>query len=705
MTNLLKTVISLSLSGSLIGIIILFAKPFIKNKISKQWQYYIWLIVILRLLIPIAPESNFMNSLFRYSDFDVSSNNKLNYISENQIDDFNNVSTQYSDEDYKYTPIKNFDILRSIFDNLNFIWICIALIFIARKITVYQSFVKYIKSGCIEVSDIEILNRFNLIKEKIKLKGVIEFYTNPIASSPMILGVFHPCVILPNLNLSESEFYYTILHELTHYKRLDLAYKWLVQLTICLHWFNPIIYLIGKEINQACELSCDEAIIYKLDVSGKQEYGNTLLNAMNTGITYHDSIPTMFTESTQLLKERLEAIMKFKSKSKLGFIFTIAFTFVICLGSSITGAYTLPTTDNMNILLNNSPKSSTEMQTLTLGSKLFYLVDNEQQLKSIGSGKYTLDQNYMLNNDILLTEEWSAIGDFDNPFSGTFNGNGFEIQNLKNTDPNAVFAGLFGYANGAKIYNITLRNIDISKAGGKGKHVAPFVAIAENSEVFDNRLISDTKSDKNNLAKLQFSSLKMGVKSKLTPPFRLQAGKIYTVNAGWDEEEPDSINMKLVNKKGDILQNYTIQNKIPLVVTISKDDECSFIFENLNTKTITNLVATINPPTDLNLKLEPHTYLINKTQTININEKEHGSFPDCKFVFPNNTYCDVQLEWDNNGILYFSNENKNLDWGIIKGQCSFELESGTYEFPVRTKAWKDNEYPKNISGTITFTVK
>ena len=56
MNDILKTVLSLSLSGSLLMVTILLMKPMLKNRVSRRWQYYVWLIVIARLLLPLSPE-------------------------------------------------------------------------------------------------------------------------------------------------------------------------------------------------------------------------------------------------------------------------------------------------------------------------------------------------------------------------------------------------------------------------------------------------------------------------------------------------------------------------------------------------------------------------------------------------------------------------------------------------------------------------
>ena len=132
-----------------------------------------------------------------------------------------------------------------------------------------------------------------------------------------------------------------------------------------------------------------------------------------------------------------------------------------------------------------------EMDTIELKGKTYYLVSNETQLRAIGGSVYGLDKNYMQQCDIeLSTDEWKSIGTRANPFTGSYNGNGFEIKGLTMTDPYAPLIGMFGYAENANIYNITLRDYDIEKAGSKAKKksVAPIVAINVGSRVYDNNV-------------------------------------------------------------------------------------------------------------------------------------------------------------------------------------------------------------------------
>ena len=64
MNNLMLTVLSLSLAGSIIIAFLFLCKPLYKERLSKKWQYYVWLIVIARLLVPFSFEVNFVGNLF-----------------------------------------------------------------------------------------------------------------------------------------------------------------------------------------------------------------------------------------------------------------------------------------------------------------------------------------------------------------------------------------------------------------------------------------------------------------------------------------------------------------------------------------------------------------------------------------------------------------------------------------------------------------
>ena len=236
------------------------------------------------------------------------------------------------------SPVRN--MVTAVWTNLWLGWLVVALILFIRKITVYQDFVKYIQAGCVEVADIDLLERFGKLVERKRINTTVELYTNNLISSPLLIGFFRPCIVLPTVDLPPANFDYIILHELMHFKRRDMFYKWLVQFTLCIHWFNPFVYLMSREIGKTCELSCDEAVVQELDTKGRRAYGDTLLNAIGFGGSYKNSLVSLtLNENKELLRERLDAIMNFKKKTKWAITISLLLTVMLVCGFIVSGAY------------------------------------------------------------------------------------------------------------------------------------------------------------------------------------------------------------------------------------------------------------------------------------------------------------------------------------------------------------------------------
>jgi len=282
MNEILKIFFSLSISGSIIALVLFALKPFLKDRFSKTWQYYIWLIVLIRLLIPFSVEVSIVGQLFSEADKLITAQNEVSEsINENstKIDNFVPQSPQINNnETIQQEKTTNYWI--EIKSALWLIWLGIAVMLLVRKVTSYHSFVRYIKAGINELSDDKVLETFNTTCITIGLKKPLKIYINPLATSAMLVGIFKPFVVIPNIDISENELRNIFIHELTHYKRSDILYKWFTQLAVCLHWYNPLVYLVSREINKNCELSCDETIIRELDDNGKRSYGDTLLASL-----------------------------------------------------------------------------------------------------------------------------------------------------------------------------------------------------------------------------------------------------------------------------------------------------------------------------------------------------------------------------------------------------------------------------------------
>lgn len=357
MNEFIKILLSLSVSGTLLLLLILGLKPLYKNKFSKRWQYYIWIVVALRFLLPFTPDTTIVGSLFEKFDMAAITD---------EIPTSPNVPVPADTGNSKAEPTQiNREItaaaMREPFNKyvcLFFIWSALALVLFVRKVTVYQGFIQYIKAGNKEVSDIKILNLLSVCEEKLNIKTRVELSRNSLIASPMMIGFFRPRIILPIGELEDKELSYIFVHELIHYKQRDMFYKWLIQIVVCTHWFNPFVYLLEREVNKSCELSCDEIVLSVLDDSVKREYGDTLISFFKSNNLYKSSLASVtLTEGAEQLKERLGAIMKFRKKSKAVIAITAIFTVAVCACFFVTGAYATPSANSKekNLTANTTP--------------------------------------------------------------------------------------------------------------------------------------------------------------------------------------------------------------------------------------------------------------------------------------------------------------------------------------------------------------
>jgi beta-lactamase regulating signal transducer with metallopeptidase domain len=393
MNAVLKIFLSMSFSGSLLILILLLGKQFLKNKISRQWQYYIWLVVVLRLLLPFGPEVSLMGKTYRTVDQAISQAALLppqqqpplnvpggNLVPAVGAEHRKEMLNSPADDVTTTHPFQDIGVLL-----INHIWLVVALGLLIRKITIYQGFVRYIKARLTPVSDIEQLDELSIVAEQSGIKKPVELCVNPLVSSPLLIGLFHPCIVLPRVDILEKDFRYIVLHELTHYKRCDMFYKWLVQVTVCLHWFNPLVHLMSREITKACEFSCDEAVLTKMGSGNAQDYGKTLLDAMAAVGRYKENFGAVtLSENKHLLKERINAIMNFKKKSTAIRFLTGALTLCVMFGAAFVGVYPVDaavdrTAGKLQVVVNKTPaqgSTGTSSEDYAAQAEQYYKADS-----------------------------------------------------------------------------------------------------------------------------------------------------------------------------------------------------------------------------------------------------------------------------------------------------------------------------------------
>lgn len=335
MNELLKRVLSLSLSGSLVILLLALCRPLLRTRLSRRWQSYIWLVAVVRLLLPAAPAGSPIGALFQ--DRPPAA---VQLEADGASAPVTPAETAMPSGAREPAPQSAGERLP---DHLWLIWLGIALALLLRKLTLYQSFVRYVRAGQEAVSQVERLDALAEIGAEIGVRRPVELAVNRAVSSPLLVGLLRPCIVLPGTDLPDADFRYTVLHELAHWRRGDMLCKQLVQIAVCLHWFNPLVWWMAREMDRACELACDEAVLRRLAAPERRAYGDTLLRAMEAGCgckSAPGAVP--LSGGAKLLKERLDAIMTFRQRPKYLTALSLALAAVLTVGAAAAGAYTGP---------------------------------------------------------------------------------------------------------------------------------------------------------------------------------------------------------------------------------------------------------------------------------------------------------------------------------------------------------------------------
>ena len=141
--------------------------------------------------------------------------------------------------------------------------------------------------------------------------------------SPFVVGLLRPKIYLPS-NLTEEEQSYIILHEQHHIRRGDHIFKALAFIALCLHWFNPLVWVAFILAGKDMEMSCDEAVIRKVGSHVRADYSASLLT-LATGRRIIAGTPLAFGEGDT--KGRIHNLAKWKKPARWIVILSV----VLCL--------------------------------------------------------------------------------------------------------------------------------------------------------------------------------------------------------------------------------------------------------------------------------------------------------------------------------------------------------------------------------------
>ncbi|MCC0764380.1 peptidase M56 [Clostridioides sp. ES-S-0006-03] len=295
MSLILSDIFRTVLVSNLFLILLLVFRISVFKRFSKRFNYYIWFIVVIKLLLPFTYYTFTFNTL-KYQD----SIKKIN------LENFNNISISKS-------------------GILIFIWIIGAIVYLIYNILKYIKLKNLINDLSYEIDDKDIIKLYeNLLKELKIGKDIKLKYTYEVETP----AFFDSCVLLPPCEYTLKELELIFRHELIHFKNKDLYIKYLVLFLKCVYWFNPFMYIMDKIIDLDCELYCDERVLKNCNIEEKKEYALIIINMMRKKLNYSNKFVAGLHQKSDIQK-RVYYMFSEKYKGS-----TVVVLF-LCLFSSI----------------------------------------------------------------------------------------------------------------------------------------------------------------------------------------------------------------------------------------------------------------------------------------------------------------------------------------------------------------------------------
>ena len=321
------SLLQMSFLGTVIILLIVVLRAVLINRLPKKTFLILWWIALIRLLVP----------------FSIKSVTSIYSLLQSIYSDINPVRTAQTTT---FLPIHG--NMPEIANGLSEAMVqrtesisILSVIWLAGLLLCFGFFaVSYIK--CYREFRFSLPVENDILeawKEKHPLKRSLSIRQTETIAAPLSYGVIRPVILMPK-NTEWKNIYqlrYVLEHEYVHIRRLDMLTKLIMIAAVCIHWFNPLVWVMYILFNRDLELSCDETVVCRFGMDIKSVYATTLISMeeKKSGLT-----PLCNSFSKNAIEERIRAIMKIKKTSKFAVI--ISAVLIICVtGGFATSASSL----------------------------------------------------------------------------------------------------------------------------------------------------------------------------------------------------------------------------------------------------------------------------------------------------------------------------------------------------------------------------
>ena len=274
--------------------ILLIAKRALRNHLTSRMQFNLWFLLLGLLAVPFLPvRPARFSQVFLWldklknaalPDMEAVAETTVNMSASGTAKQINDFALSVSSK----TP----PIIGLILSGIWLTGIFAMLLLVAKSRFRLNS----IKKSALPLQNREVRMLYNNCLSEMNIKRDIPVYSTAFLKSPIIVGLFRPCIYLPIHLISDfhvnaeghrgipgrcfnaTDMRYMLLHELQHYRHRDAIASCLMNLIGVLYWFNPFVWYALKEMQGDREVACDTSVLKLLNESDYEDYGSTLIN-------------------------------------------------------------------------------------------------------------------------------------------------------------------------------------------------------------------------------------------------------------------------------------------------------------------------------------------------------------------------------------------------------------------------------------------
>jgi len=351
----MMNLIEMSFTASILIVAIMIIRALFLNKLPKITFPILWGIVLIRLIFPFSFDTGFSFTAFWVNPIirGVQLLSTEPSISETMPSYLENTMIQPPSDSQAASPVLENDadfqsvVTTNVFETISELiitnwlivsWLIGVILCVAFFILSYWKSLRKINCA-FPISD-EFLDRW---KSEQRIKRPLSILVSDQITTPLALGVLKPKIILPDgMDLqNKSNLDYVLTHELYHIKRFDVLWKLLAVGVVCIHWFNPLVWVAFMLINRDLEISCDAWVVKTFGKHTKKTYAYALISMAEYQSEF-TSVHSYF--ARYAAEERIESIMKTKKTTVIAVIASCA-----VIGLLTFSAFAAPTNGDENI--------------------------------------------------------------------------------------------------------------------------------------------------------------------------------------------------------------------------------------------------------------------------------------------------------------------------------------------------------------------